>query len=89
MAVAALYQWVIKTGGMAAGFPNLLIHQNGGVHGIHIVPAGNETAPPDVFQIVLEHNTQRAVVINAGQAAVNLTAGVNKPSSFSQRDNII
>ncbi len=82
-----LYQWVGKTSaGVAAGLPDSRIHKDGSIEAVHIVALGNEVFPPQSFDVVLEQDTIGAVVVGAGEAAVDFGALKNKTTPFGERD---
>jgi len=87
LAIITLKQGVVKAADVPAGLPNLLVHQDGSVHAVHIVAVFDESLPPQVTDIALQLDPQRAVVPSAGEAAINLTALVNKTAAFAQTND--
>ena len=72
---------------MTRGHPGLRIHQNSRIQPHIIGVLLHEFLPPCFFDIVLQLDTQRAVVPGISQAAVNLRARIYEPAVFAQVHN--
>ena len=68
---------------------NFAVGQNGGVQTLNIVTLIDHGAPPGAFEVVLQLDAQRTVVIHALQTAVNIGVLENKPAAFAQRYKLI
>ena len=71
---------------MAARFPHFRIHQDRRIDAAHVVAILHEHAPPELLDIILELDAQRAVVPGAGEAAVDLGAGIDEAAPLAQGD---
>ncbi|MPM89197.1 hypothetical protein SDC9_136305 [bioreactor metagenome] len=84
LAVFAVHQRVRKAAHVAAGHPYLRVHQNGRVQPDVVRRLLHELFPPRAFHVVFKLDAQRAVVPRVGKAAIDLTAGKNKPPVFAK-----
>ena len=84
LAGAAVQQRVREAGHMAGGDPGLGVHQDGGVQADIVGAFLHELLHPCLFDVVLELNTQRAVVPAVCQAAVNFAARIDEPAVLAQ-----
>lgn len=74
MALVALCQGISKAVNVAAGNPNVRVHQDRGVDTYHIFTVAHHRLPPLVLDIPLELGSDRSVVIEAANASVDLAA---------------
>jgi hypothetical protein len=76
-----------ESGGMAAGLPDLRVHDDGRFQSHDIIAALGHDSPPIVFYIALQVGAERAVIPKTVDAAVNFRRLKDKPPSLAQRDN--
>ena len=69
---------------VAAGPPDLRVHDDGRVEADHVVALEDHGAPPGVLDVALELGAERAVVPGAGQASVNLAALEDEASALAE-----
>ena len=69
---------------VAAGPPDLWVHDDGRVEADHVVALEDHGAPPGVLDVALELGAERAVVPGAGQASVNLAALEDEASALAE-----
>ena len=84
LAGAAVQQRVREAGHVAGGHPGLGVHQDGSVQPDVVGAFLHEFLHPCLFDVVLELDTQRAVVPAVGQAAVDFAARIDEPAVFAQ-----
>src|SRR4030095_5226798 len=71
-AVAALDEWIREVLDVPRGFPNLRVHEDGGVEAHHVLAQLDHGAPPRTLHVVLELDAERSVVPGRARAAVDL-----------------
>ena len=76
-----------ERGGMAAGFPDFRVHDDGGFQADDVVAPAGHGLPPGLLDVAFEFRAQRAVIPKAVDAAVNFGGLKNEPAPFAQRDN--
>ena len=87
LAGTAVQQRVRETGNVAGGDPGLRVHDDGGIEA-HIVGALlHELLQPCLLDVVLELDTQRAVVPAIGQTAVDLGTGEHITTILAEIDD--
>ena len=74
-------------GGMAAGFPDFRVHDDGGFKAGDVVALAGHGLPPGFLDVALEFGAQGAVIPEAVDAAVYLGGLENEAAAFAQRDN--
>ena len=74
---------------MAAGGPNLGVHQDGGVQPHHVVPFQDHRTPPGLFNVALQLHSQGAVVPRGAEAAVNLAALKYESPPLGNREDFV
>ena len=85
----AVEQRVGEAGHMPGSNPCLGVHENRGVKP-HVVRAFlHELLQPRLLHVVLELGAEGAVVPAVGQAAVDLTAGVDVAAVFAQCNDLV
>ncbi len=67
------------------GFPYLFVHQDGRIDAVHVAAGFDEHAPPEVLDILLQRETQRAVVPRSCEAAVYLGALIDEAAPLRKR----
>ena len=85
----AVQQRIGKASHMAGGDPGLGIHDDSGIQADIQAVFLNELFQPCLLHVVLELNTQGAVVPAVGQAAVDLTACIHKAAILTQGHNAV
>ena len=73
-AAAAVDEGVGEVFDVAAGAPDLGVHEDGGVEADHVAASPYEGLPPVALDVVLELDAEGAVVPGAGESAVDLAA---------------
>ena len=81
--VLALDERVGKSSGMARGDPSFRVHEDGCVDAIDVVAFFYPKTPPSVHDILFKHNAERAEIPGAGEAAINVGAGKDKPAALT------
>ena len=84
VALAAVHKRVGEAIHVAAGAPDVGVHQNGRIQPDHIVALPYERAPPGVFDVALELHPEGAVVPSAGNAAVDFAALEYEPTPLGK-----
>ena len=89
VALTAVHQGIREAAQMTGSNPGLGIHQNGGVQTDIVRILLDKLLPPGTLDIVLQLDTQRAVVPGVGKAAVDFTACKNEAAILAQSDNFV
>ena len=89
MALLALDQRVGEVLHVAGGDPGLWIHDDGGVDADDIVAQLDHAAPPGAFDVVAQRDPQRAKVVHALDAAVDLARLIEKAPPLRERDELL
>ena len=87
-AYLAVHQRIGKAGDVAGGFPDLGVHDDRSLDADDIVAAAHHVGPPAVADVFLQLGTERAVVKEAVEAAVNLGGLEDKPAALGERDEV-
>ena len=74
---------------MAAGFPHGWMHDDGGIETDHVGTALDEFPPPHSLDLVLQLDTERAVVPTGARAAVDLAGLKNEATPLAERNERI
>ena len=85
----ALGQGVREGAQVAAGLPGLRGQDDAGVEADDVVARGDHRAPPLALDVLLELDTERAVVPGRPRAAVDLTTGIDETSALAEVDDIV
>ncbi len=64
---------VVKCAYVAGSFPNAGMHENSGIDAHDVLVQAGHRLPPIVFDVVFELDAHLAIIVNSGQAVVNLT----------------
>src|SRR5690606_18760832 len=75
LAVLAVDHRVREGGDVAAGLPDLRVHDDRCVDADDVVPLLHHRLPPGALDVVLHLHAQRTVVPEASDTAVNFTGG--------------
>src|SRR5581483_5269763 len=75
LAVAAVDEGVGEGGDVAAGFPDLGGHEDGGVEADDVVALLDHGAPPGVLDVAFEEDADGPVVPGGAEPAVDLAGG--------------
>ena len=89
LAFLAVHQRVGKTAHMTRSHPGLRVHEYRRVQPDVVRAFLDELLPPRLLHIVLELDTQRAVVPCVGESAVNIRSGKHISSVFAERDDAL
>ena len=87
MAVFAFGEWIHKSINVPGGLPHLGGKDHRGIKPYDIVALAHNRLPPLAANILLEFNTQGAVVPRRASSAVDLRGGEYKPTSLGKVDN--
>ena len=87
LALLAVHQRVGEAPHVAAGHPNLGVHEDGGVQAHVIGVLLDKLFPPRPFDVVLQLRAQGTVVPGVGQSAVDLAAGEDEAPALAQGHN--
>ena len=79
----AIDHQVAEGAGMAAGLPDLRMHDDGGFQSRHVIPLLGHRPPPGILDIALKLGAQRAVIPKTVQAAVDFRGLKNEPAPFA------
>src|SRR5438876_7381394 len=75
----AIHHGVTEGAGVAASFPDFRVHDDGGFEADNVPAVLGHAAPPEILHVALEFGTERAVVPESINAAVNLRRLENEP----------
>ena len=89
LAGLAVHQRIVEGAHVAAGYPDLAVHQDRAVEPDVVLALLHELLPPGPLDVVLELDAQGAVVPGVGETAVDLAPRKNKAAVFAQRDQFI
>ena len=89
VALAAVHQRIRETAQMTGGDPGLGVHQDGGIQSDIIGVLLDKFLPPGALDVVLQLDTQRAVVPGVGKAAVDFAACENETAVLAQGDDFV
>ena len=89
LALLAVHQRIGEAGQMAAGYPGLGVHEDGGVLPHVVGVLLDKFLPPGLLDVVLQLHAQGAVVPGVGQAAVDLAAGKDDAAVFAEGDDLV
>src|SRR5262245_10506322 len=84
LALATINEPVGERGLMARITPDQTVHQNGRVQTFHVVALVNHRMPPRARHVVLQFDTQWAVVPGRSDAPINFRIGEDEAASFTQ-----
>ncbi len=86
LAVTAVDHRVGEGGDVAAGLPDLRVHDDRSIDTDDVVTLLDHGGPPEVLDVALHLDTKRSVVPEAPDAAVDLAAGEHEAASLAQGD---
>jgi hypothetical protein len=66
--------------------PRFWVHENGCVDTVHVIALFDESAPPQLLEVVLKRYAMRTVVEGAGEATIDLRTWVHEPAALCERD---
>ena len=89
MALLAVHQRVREASEMAGGNPCLRIHENRAVDADVVRALLDEFLPPRLLDVVLQLNTEIAIVPRIRKAAVDLGTRIYKSSGFCERYDLV
>ena len=75
---------IIESGHMAGCHPGFRVEHDLGIDPDHIFTGGDHLMPPKVADVAQQFRAQRAVVIGAGQPAVDFGSRINEASPFGK-----
>ena len=84
----AIDQRIVEIDDVAGCLPDARVHQDAGVEADHVAPALDEGPPPELLDVVLELDAERAVVPGVGQSAVDIRAGKDESAPLAERDDL-
>ena len=89
LAGPAVHQRIVEIAHMAAGHPDLPVHQNGAVKPHIIFAFLHKFLPPRALDIVFEFDAQRAIIPGVGQAAVDFRSRKHKTPPLAQGNDLV
>ena len=69
---------------VSRGLPDGAVHDDRAVHALHVVALAHIAAPPEVLEVFLQLDPERAVIPKAIQAAVDFGGLENEPAAFAK-----
>jgi hypothetical protein len=73
----------MKIGDVPGGFPDFGVHQYSGVHTDDIFPTGNHIMPPQILDMTLKFDAERAIIPGTAQPAINITGLKDDAAPFT------
>ncbi len=73
---------------VTAGFPDLRVHDDSRIQAHHVFTLAGHGAPPGVAQVALELGSERTVVPEAADTAVDLARLVDEASALAETDEL-
>ena len=89
VAVAALDERIREPLHVAAGLPHARVHEDSGIHALHVGPAVHHLLPPGSADVVLELDPERPVVVYGSHAPVNLGGLKDESAPLAQRRELV
>src|SRR3989338_4989096 len=86
LALFALDQRVRKSLHMALCLPHLRVHQYRRIEPGHVVAHLHEHPPPELFDVVLQFDTERSVIPGPRESPVELRARIDETAPLRERD---
>ena len=87
LALLAVEKRVGEADDMAACLPDSRMHENVRVNFVAVSALLNESLAPGVLDVVLHSCAERAVIPGVRKSAVDVAAGENEASVFTQSDD--
>ena len=87
--VAVVYQRVVESVHVAAGLPYRGVHEYGGVYAHDVVVEQHHALPPILLDVVLKLHAHLAVVVDGGQAVVDVAAGEHESVLLAVRHDFL
>ena len=84
-----IHQGIVEVAHMAAGNPDVAVHQDGAVQADIVLVLLYKFLPPRALDVVFKLHAQRAVIPAVGEAAVNFAARVDKAAPLAKRDELV
>ena len=88
LARTAVHHRIAKGILVSTCLPDRSIHDNRAVHADHILAFANISAPPEIFEIAFELDSQRPVIPKAIQPSINFRGLENKATAFAEADDL-
>ena len=85
----AIDHQVAEGAGVAAGFPDFRMHDDGGFEADDVVAALGHGAPPGFLDVALEFGAERAVIPEAVEAAVDFGGLENESPAFAEGNDFL
>src|SRR3989344_1645896 len=85
-AFLAFHERIGKSGDVAGRFPGLRVQQYRGVDAVHIIAVVSEHLEPETLDILLQDNSEGAVVIGAGETSIDFGAREYEAAALGERD---
>ena len=89
LAVGAVDEGVGEARQVAAGFPHLRRTEDGGVDQHDVVALLDHGADPRLLDVAQHERPERAVVVGAAEAAVDLRRGVDEAAALAEVDDLV
>src|SRR3989338_7180762 len=88
-AAFAVNQWVGEASNVPARLPQLRILNDGAIDAENVVLLLHYLAPPELFEIIREFDTEWSVIIEARQAAVDFARRKYEAATLGERDYLL
>jgi hypothetical protein len=87
LALAAIYERIVKRRFMARVLPNQSIENDRRVDTLDVIALVNEPAPPGLLDVVAELDAEWTIIPGAAQTAIDLRRRKNKTSPLGERND--
>src|SRR5579884_534770 len=87
-AYLAIDHAIVKLIDVSRSLPGERMHDNRGIESNDVVAQLDRIAPPRVFDVAFQHRTERAIVVEASYAAIDLAGLENKTAALRQRRDV-
>ena len=85
----ALHQRVDEVVDVAGGLPDLRVHDQRRLQTDHVVPQLDQVPPPELADVALERHAVGAIVVEPGEAAVDLARLEDESAPLAERGDLL
>ena len=89
LAGLAVDQRIVEVDDVTRRLPDAWVHQDPGIEADHVAPPVDEGPPPELLDVVLQLDAERAVIPGVGQTAVNIGSGKDESASLGEGDDLV
>jgi hypothetical protein len=89
LARLAVHERIGEAGDVAAGLPDAWMHEDGGVEPFDVVPHPDHRRPPCILEILLQLDTERAIIPDGAGPSVDLRALKNEAAPLGERHELV